>query len=413
VRGATAGETVGQHPRRAHRAARAGPARRARRELSETCWRPPCSLAGRRAALGGRGGRRAGAPLSGQLDVAWPALSPAALLLRPRTRLGGSRRALVASCLSVLLLAPARLPARMDTAGVASPPRSSGLSRPSRAGFLAGRGRVPAVQRLAVGGSCLPAGRGGRLHRLSAPAAHLCLAGPRPASGAARRDAAGRPARRRPLAARRAPLVAAWTAIVTYLVLALAAPARTGFAGFQAPGGLAGRLTVAGNPVAALVVGARAIATWPCLVQAALCAGLALALAVALRLGRLEARLWVWSLAFSAFYILGARAAGRGLAAARRFARAACERRRGRRRQRRRAGSRLTHSPLRRGALRRSHLGRSLGRPRKTPVAAPAGSACMAGSPEACRERSLRGRTCGSLLPCAGRARRERARSRR
>ncbi len=104
---------------------------------------------------------------------------------------------------------------------------------------------------------------------------------------------------------RRAPLVAAWTAIVTYLVLALAAPARTAFAGFQAPGGLVGRLTVAGNPVTALVVGGRAVVTWPCLVQAALCAGLALALAVALRLGRLEARLWVWSLAFSAFYILG------------------------------------------------------------------------------------------------------------
>ena len=45
--------------------------------------------------------------------------------------------------------------------------------------------------------------------------------------------------------------------------------------------------------------------SWPCLAQAALCAGLALALAVALRLGRLEARLWLWSLAFSTFYILG------------------------------------------------------------------------------------------------------------
>ncbi len=100
-------------------------------------------------------------------------------------------------------------------------------------------------------------------------------------------------------------LLAAWTAIVTYLVLALAAPARTAFAGLQAPGGLAGRLTAAGNPVSALVAAGRAIVAWPCLVQAALCAGLALALAVALRFGRLEARLWVWSLAFSAVYVAG------------------------------------------------------------------------------------------------------------
>ena len=104
---------------------------------------------------------------------------------------------------------------------------------------------------------------------------------------------------------RRAPFVAAWTAVVTYVVLALAAPARTGFAGFQAPGGLATRLTAAGNPVSVLVDLGRAIVSWPCLVQAALCAGLALALALALRLGRLEARLWVWSLAFSVFYIIG------------------------------------------------------------------------------------------------------------
>ncbi|HUK76584.1 MAG TPA: hypothetical protein VL117_03190, partial [Thermoleophilia bacterium] len=32
---------------------------------------------------------------------------------------------------------------------------------------------------------------------------------------------------------------------------------------------------------------------------------LALALAVALRLGRLEARLWVWALTFAAFYAIG------------------------------------------------------------------------------------------------------------
>ena len=39
---------------------------------------------------------------------------------------------------------------------------------------------------------------------------------------------------------RRAPFVAAWTAVVTYLVLALAAPARTAFAGFPASRGWPG-----------------------------------------------------------------------------------------------------------------------------------------------------------------------------
>ena len=104
---------------------------------------------------------------------------------------------------------------------------------------------------------------------------------------------------------RRAPLIAAWTAIVTYLVVALAAPLRSAFAGYQAPGLLAGRLTAAGDPLTLLIAAGRAVLSRPCLFQAALWAGLALALAVALRLPRLELRLWVWSLAFSAFYLLG------------------------------------------------------------------------------------------------------------
>ncbi len=104
---------------------------------------------------------------------------------------------------------------------------------------------------------------------------------------------------------RRAPLVAAWTAVVTYLVVALTAPLRSAFAGYQAPGRLAGRLTTAGDPLTLLIAAGRALVSWPCLFQAALWAGLALALAVALRLGRIEARLWLWSVSFCAFYILG------------------------------------------------------------------------------------------------------------
>ena len=107
------------------------------------------------------------------------------------------------------------------------------------------------------------------------------------------------------LGRRRAPLAAAWTAVVTYFVVALSAPARSAFAGYQAPASLAAHLRTEGNPVALLVAAARALASWPCLLQVALWAGLALALAVALRLGRLEARLWLWSLSFSAFYLLG------------------------------------------------------------------------------------------------------------
>ena len=107
------------------------------------------------------------------------------------------------------------------------------------------------------------------------------------------------------LGRRRGPLAAGWTAVVTFFVVDLSTPARSAFAGYQAPARLAAHLSTESNPVALLVAAARALLTWPCLLQVALWAGLALALAVALRLPRLEARLWVWSLAFSAFYLLG------------------------------------------------------------------------------------------------------------
>ncbi len=104
---------------------------------------------------------------------------------------------------------------------------------------------------------------------------------------------------------RRAPLVAAWAAIVTFFVVALGGPAHAAFAGYQARGLLAARLTAAGDPVTLLVDAARVVLSRPCLLQAALWAGLALALAVALRLRRLEARLWLWALAFGVFYAVG------------------------------------------------------------------------------------------------------------
>jgi len=104
---------------------------------------------------------------------------------------------------------------------------------------------------------------------------------------------------------RRAPLVAAWAAIVTFFVVALSGPAHAAFGGYQARGLLAARLAAVGNPVTLLLDVARVVLSRPCLLQAALWAGLALALAVALRQGRLEARLWIWALAFAVFYAVG------------------------------------------------------------------------------------------------------------
>ncbi len=94
---------------------------------------------------------------------------------------------------------------------------------------------------------------------------------------------------------RRAPLVAAWTAVVTYLLVALTAAARSAFAGYQAPGRLAARLVTAGDPVTLLLAAGRVLLSWPCLFQAALWAGLA--------------RPWPWPCASSA----SRRASGCGL----------------------------------------------------------------------------------------------------
>ena len=102
---------------------------------------------------------------------------------------------------------------------------------------------------------------------------------------------------------RRAPFLAAWTGFVVYLVLSITARTRDAFAGYQTPGLAARRLLTAGDPVTAFVSVAHLLTSRACLLQAALWAGLALALAAAARPGRLEARLWPWSLAFCIFYL--------------------------------------------------------------------------------------------------------------
>ncbi len=138
---------------------------------------------------------------------------------------------------------------------------------------------------------------------------------------------------------RRAPLVAAWTALVTYFVVALsAAPRARPSPAIRRPASSPRAWSTAGNPVTLLIAAGRALLSWPCLFQAALWAGLALALAVALRLERLEARLWLWSAAFWRLLHPGPRRARLRVASAGRLARAAPERRRRGRRERRRAG---------------------------------------------------------------------------
>ncbi|HMK92153.1 MAG TPA: serine/threonine-protein kinase [Thermoleophilia bacterium] len=103
---------------------------------------------------------------------------------------------------------------------------------------------------------------------------------------------------------RRGPLVAAWSGFMAYLVLALTAAQRSPFAGYAAPGRVALRLRRAEDPVVVATRLWHLLGGWPCLTQALLWAGLAFALASAVRLDRLEARLWTWAGAFSLFYLL-------------------------------------------------------------------------------------------------------------
>ncbi len=103
---------------------------------------------------------------------------------------------------------------------------------------------------------------------------------------------------------RRAPLVAAWSAAVTFVTLAIAGHEASPFAGYRVPGRLGDTLASAGNPLTLLADVARATISAECLAQVALWAGLALAIAVAVRLPRLEQRLWAWTGAFALLFIL-------------------------------------------------------------------------------------------------------------
>lgn len=101
----------------------------------------------------------------------------------------------------------------------------------------------------------------------------------------------------------RGPLAAAWAGIGTMLFLLLTQAAPGPFTLEQPRSGLAAAVAAAGDPVtAAGRLLAHAVAP-PALVQAALWAGLAAALALALTRRRLETRLWIWSLSFAALAV--------------------------------------------------------------------------------------------------------------
>ena len=103
---------------------------------------------------------------------------------------------------------------------------------------------------------------------------------------------------------RRGALVAAWSGVAAGLLFAVTAAQRSPFAGYAAPGHAALRLRHAADPVVVVTQLWRLVSAWPTVTQAVLWAGLAFALAAALRRDRLEARLWIWAGAFSLFYLL-------------------------------------------------------------------------------------------------------------
>ena len=101
----------------------------------------------------------------------------------------------------------------------------------------------------------------------------------------------------------RGALLAAWAGAVTFFCLVLAGVGSDPFAAFAARGRLAHDLQAAGDPFSVVYHVGRALLAPDMLVQMALWAGLALVTWYMLRPRRIEVRLWVWSLALSAFFV--------------------------------------------------------------------------------------------------------------
>ena len=101
----------------------------------------------------------------------------------------------------------------------------------------------------------------------------------------------------------RGPVVAAWAGAATCIYLLFSGAVRSPFAGFVAHGALGHELGGA-NPVPIVARVASAASAGPCLFQALVWAGFALAVGVVFVLPRLEARLWLWSLSCAALFAL-------------------------------------------------------------------------------------------------------------
>ena len=100
----------------------------------------------------------------------------------------------------------------------------------------------------------------------------------------------------------RGPLTAAWAGAGTMVYLLLVRAPRGPFTLDQPRRPLGEELSAAGDPFTAAGRVLAHVLAAPCLLQAALWAGLALAIGLALSRGRLETRLWVWALAFAAVF---------------------------------------------------------------------------------------------------------------
>ena len=101
----------------------------------------------------------------------------------------------------------------------------------------------------------------------------------------------------------RGPLVAAWAGAATCIFLLFAGAVRSPFAGYVAHGTLA-RHIGGDSPVPIVARVASAASAGPCLLQALVWAGFALAVGVMFVLPRIELRLWLWSLTCAALFAL-------------------------------------------------------------------------------------------------------------
>ena len=100
----------------------------------------------------------------------------------------------------------------------------------------------------------------------------------------------------------RGPLAAAWAGAGTLVYLLLLRAPRGPFTLFQPRWKVAAEAAAAGDPLTALARVAGVALAPACLLQMLVWAGLAAALGLALAQRRLEARLWVWALAFAGVF---------------------------------------------------------------------------------------------------------------